>query len=74
MAEIPLVKRSRMERMVIACTLLSSIWEEVRKCGAEDIERDLLQNAVYAQVDIERIVWKLNKLNGCDPKTDCGWK
>lgn len=70
MREIPLTKRNRMERMVIACTLLTSIWEEVMECEAGDIEGGLLQNAVYAQVDINRIVGKLNELNGCEPQTE----
>ena len=74
MTEIDLKKRNRAERMIIACTLLSSIWEEVKDCKATDIEMGLLQNAVYAQVDINRIVWKLNELNGCEPQTDCSWK
>ena len=63
-----------MERMMIACVLLTSIWNEVRDCEAGDIESGLLQNAVYAQVDINRIVWKLNELNGCKPQTDCDHK
>ena len=63
MKEIPLTKRNRMERMIIACTLLSSIWEEVKDCKATDIEMGLLQNAVYAQTDINCIVWKLNELS-----------
>ena len=65
--EIPLKKRNRMERMTIACTLLTSIWEEVRKCNADEIESALLQNAVYAQTEINRIVWKLNVFNGGYP-------
>ena len=65
--EIPLKKRSRTERLTIAKTLLSSIWEEVRVCKDEDIEHGLLQLAVDAQTDINRIVWKLNVFNGGYP-------
>lgn len=79
MKEIPLTKRSRAERMVIVCSLLSGILKEIKTCEAEDIESGLLKNAVHAQVDMNRIVWKLNELNGAfgkqadTPQTDCGW-
>jgi hypothetical protein len=33
----------------------------------------LLQIAVYAQVEMNRIVDRLNQLNGCESQTDCGW-
>ncbi len=74
MSELSITKHDRMERMMIACVLLTSIWNEVRDCEADDIESGLLQNAVYAQVDINRIVWKLNELNGCEPQTEFDWK
>lgn len=62
MAEyIGLKKRSQAERLTIAFSLLDSIWEEM---AAGKIESGLLQTAVYAQTDINRIVWKLNERNG----------
>lgn len=50
---------SQMERIKIAGDLLSSIWQEF-----EDgkIDREIGQIAVYCQTDINRILWKLNKL------------
>ena len=54
-------KRSQIERLIIAETLLASVWEEMKNGNIED---NLLQTAVYAQIDINRIVWKLNDLNG----------
>lgn len=58
-----LKKRRQVERLVIACGLLDSIWEEVANGKVED---NMLQLAVNAQTDINRIVWKLNELNGGD--------
>lgn len=58
MAELK--KRTQAERMAIAETLLSSVWEEFER-GI--IDEDVMQVAVNAQVDIDRIVWKLNALN-----------
>lgn len=50
-------KRSQAERMALASSLLDGLWEEIRKGEAENI----LQEAVYAQQSINRIVWKLNE-------------
>lgn len=50
-------KRSQAERMALALSLLEGLWEEIGDGEAEDI----LQEAVYAQVYINRIVWKLNE-------------
>ena len=58
MAELK--KRTQAERMAIAETLLSSVWEEFER-GI--IDEEIMQVAVNAQVDIDRIVWKLNALN-----------
>ena len=63
---IDIVKRSQAERILIAEALLSSVWEEME---AGKIDRDILQNAVFCQCDINRIVWKLNEVNGCYPRT-----
>lgn len=69
-----LTKRSKVERMTIINTLLTSIYEELLNGETDDID-DLLQIAVYAQVEMNRIVFELNQLNGCEPKqTDCAWK
>lgn len=58
-----LKKRRQAERLAIAYGLLDSIWEEMANGKVED---NLLQLAVNAQTDINRIVWKLNELNGGD--------
>lgn len=58
-----LKKRRQVERLAIAYGLLDSIWEEMANGKVED---NLLQLAVNAQTDINRIVWKLNELNGGD--------
>lgn len=50
-------KRSQAERMTIALGLLESIWEEMCQGKREPI----LQNAVNAQVMVNRIVWRLNE-------------
>lgn len=54
---VPVVKRSQLDRITIAEALLSDIWKEF-----EDgkIDTKILQTAVYCQMDINRIVWKLN--------------
>ena len=57
---IKLKKRSQIERLIIAEMLLASVWEEMKNGNIED---DLMQTAVYVQIDINRIVWKLNELN-----------
>lgn len=64
-----LTKRNKVERMTIVNTLLTSIYEELLKGEADDID-GLLQIAVYAQVEMNRIVFDLNQRNGCEPQTD----
>lgn len=51
-------KRTQAERVAIAGTLLATIWDEVRNGNAENI----LQDMVYIQADVNRIVWKLNEM------------
>lgn len=51
-------KRTQAERVVIAGTLLATIWDEARNENAENI----LQDMVYIQADVNRIVWKLNEM------------
>ena len=48
------------ERIQEANKLLSQVWSEMELGYVDD---DCLQDAVYCQVDINRIVWKLNSLN-----------
>jgi len=57
---IKLKKRSQIERLIIAEILLASVWEEMENGNIED---NLMQTAVYVQVNTNRIVWKLNELN-----------
>lgn len=67
-----MTKRNKVERMTIANILLTSIYEELLNGETDDIE-GLLQIAVNGQVEMNRIVFKLNQLNGCEPQTDCAW-
>lgn len=60
MANNNITKRTQAERIAIAETLLSSVWEDFER-GI--IDEEIMQVAVNAQVDIDRIVWKLNALN-----------
>lgn len=60
MQTIELKKRTQAERVAIALTLLESVWDEVRTGNADDI----LQEMVYVQMFTNRIVWKLNEING----------
>lgn len=46
------------ERMAAAYDLIDSVWSEVREGKAEDI----LQTVVNVQVDVNRLVWKLNEI------------
>ena len=55
-------KRSQAERLTIAESLVSSVWEEVVDDNVENIP-DVLQLAVNIQVDVNRIVWRLNQMN-----------
>lgn len=51
-------KRSQIERLTIAFTLIDSVWEEITNGTVED---DMLQIAVNMQTDVNRIVWALNR-------------
>ena len=53
-------QRSQRERLAIALGLLGSVWAEYEDGLVEDYWGNL-QLAVIAQVDINRIVWRLNK-------------
>lgn len=55
-------KRSQAERLTIAESLVSSVWEEVVDDNVESMP-DVLQLAVNIQVDVNRIVWRLNQMN-----------
>lgn len=55
-----LSKRSQLERLAIAETLVSQVCEEVLN---NRVKGDILQTAVNIQVDINRIVWYLNRRN-----------
>lgn len=56
-----LVKRTQIERLTIATSLLESVWDEVVEGDVED--DDLLQAVTYAQVFVNRLSWKLNERN-----------
>lgn len=56
--EIALSKRSQAERIVLVCALAETIWMEILD---GDIDDDILQAAVNAQIYVNRIVWALNK-------------
>jgi hypothetical protein len=61
-------KRKQIERLTVAYQLVSEVYEEVMK---DKVEPDLLQTAAYIQMDVDRLVWKLNQLNkgGRDEKS-----
>ncbi len=54
-----LSKRSQTERLTIAESLVSSVWEEFLNGS---IDEENLQIAVDLQVNVNRIVWKLNEV------------
>lgn len=56
--EIPLSKRSQAERIALVDALAETIWLEFL---AGEIDDDIIQSAVDAQVLLNRIVWFLNK-------------
>lgn len=60
MNDLDLLKRSQAERLIIAESLVNSVWQEYLNGS---IDRNNLQLAVYLQVNVDRIVWKLNALN-----------
>lgn len=53
-------KRSQAERLTIAESLLSGVWDEIERGKIDD---GVLQLAVNSQIMCNRIVWKLNELN-----------
>lgn len=53
-------KRKQIERLTVAYQLVSEVYEEIMK---DKVEPDLLQTAAYIQMDVDRLVWKLNQLN-----------
>ena len=53
-----LKKRSQIERLTIAFTLIDSVWEEMANGTVED---DMLQIAANMQTYVNRIVWALNR-------------
>lgn len=53
-------KRKQIERLTVAYQLVSEVYEEVMK---DKVEPGLLQTAAYIQMDVDRLVWKLNQLN-----------
>ena len=61
---------SQFERLNTAEELLESVWYEFVN---GTIEPDLMQTAAYCQVDINRIVWKLNSIRNraSDEITHC---
>ena len=56
--DMELKKRSQVERLTIAFSLIDSVWEEMTNGIVED---DMLQIAVNMQTDVNRIVWALNR-------------
>lgn len=52
-------KRTQIDRLTIAEELVSTILEEVYNGKAEDI----LQTAVNIQIDVNRLVFELNRRN-----------
>lgn len=56
---INMKKRSQAERLTIAESLVSSVWKEYLNGS---IDEENLQLAVDLQANVNRIVWKLNKL------------
>lgn len=53
-------KRKQIERLTVAYQLVSEVYEEIMK---DKVEPNLLQTAAYIQMDVDRLVWKLNQLN-----------
>lgn len=58
MGELNLKKRSQADRLIIADALVDSVWEEIRNGKSENV----LQLAADIQVNVNRIVWKLNEI------------
>ena len=57
-------KRTQAERLAIAEELVTSVRYEIER---GKVDTSVLQTAVYCQVEIDRIVWMLNRIkNGYD--------
>lgn len=69
MAEIKLEKRPQLARLTIAETLIGSVWDEVR---AGRVDEEIGQTVVNIQVDVNRIVWKLNQMLNPKEAADAG--
>lgn len=69
---VPVQKRSQIERLTLAEELLAELWAEIREEAVEQKAFKLLGIAVSVQVDVNRIVWKLNQLNGEERVHDAG--
>ena len=55
-----MAKKTQTERLLIAEKYVAEVYEEVMNGHAET---NLLQTAAYIQMDVDRLVWKLNLLN-----------
>lgn len=52
-------KRTQLERLTIAYSLIASVWDEIRQ---GKVDKHIAQTAVNIQVDTNRIVWYLNDM------------
>lgn len=53
-------KRTQAERLAIAEEMVTSVRYEIER---GKVDTSVLQTAVYCQVEINRIVWMLNRIN-----------
>jgi hypothetical protein len=53
-------KRTQAERLAIAEEMVTSVRYEIE---SGKVDTSVLQTAVYCQVEIDRIVWMLNRIN-----------
>ena len=52
-------KRTQLERLTIAYSLIASVWDEIRQ---GKVDKHIAQTAVNIQVNTNRIVWYLNDM------------
>lgn len=52
-------KRTQLERLTIAYSLITSVWDEIRN---GNVDKHIDQTAVNIQVNTNRIVWYLNDM------------
>lgn len=52
-------KRTQLERLTIAYSLIASVWDEIRN---GKVDKHIDQTAVNIQVNTNRIVWYLNNM------------